>query len=603
MADGSKQNYEQRYDRIWEDIFFVFVRNRTTCVLCGYEPSVVKRYNLKRHYRVKHSGQYSSYTSEEKLKILEGLKLVYQADNSSDLLISNAGNNNAKALAASYAISFLIAKHSKSFSDGEFIKNCLVETVKSFDGKLTVDEVTSIPLSHQTVGRRITNIALSIEDRLKSLLATCSYFSLCLDESTDNRHVSQLSIFIRIVQNDFSCVEELLDFVALHDTTMGIDIFRAVEKTLNKFNLDFTKCSSIITDGTKAMTGSKNGFLGQIRQRDLKFPMIHCIIHQEALCGKTVKLSSAMQTVTQIVNFIKGGHKFLSHRKFQHFLEEHNATYTDLPLYCEVRWLSAGKCLEKFFAIRKEIFLFLQEISVAKCDEYKFFLEDLEFLSELAFITDLTNHLNILNLKLQRPNQVISQLVSAIDSFRRQLLLFKNHIVTDNLHFFPSCQVLFEEHGKSCNFQKHLQLIDSLISQFNTRFSDFEMLRNDLILLENPFTAQIEEQNIELQQELCDLQSELSLKTRPEKGIEVFKILDVATYPRLRNFGLRFFSMFGSTYLCECSFSKMKYIKTDRRSCLKDASLSSLMRISTSNIEIDVPSVIESYERRSRTKF
>ncbi|XP_029173916.1 general transcription factor II-I repeat domain-containing protein 2A-like, partial [Nylanderia fulva] len=424
-----------------------------------------------------------------------------------------------------------------------------------------------------------------------------------IQHSTDNRHVSQLSIFIRIVQNDFSCVEELLDFVALHDTTMGIDIFRAVEKTLNKFNLDFTKCSSIITDGAKAMTGSKNGFLGQIRQRDLKFPMIHCIIHQEALCGKAVKLSSAMQTVTQIVNFIKGGHKFLSHRKFQHFLEEHNATYTDLPLYCEVRWLSAGKCLEKFFAIRKEIFLFLQEISVAKCDEYKFFLEDLEFLSELAFITDLTNHLNILNLKLQRPNQVISQLVSAIDSFRRQLLLFKNHIVTDNLHFFPSCQVLFEEHGKSCNFQKHLQLIDSLISQFNTRFSDFEMLRNDLILLENPFTAQIEEQNIELQQELCDLQSELSLKTRPEKGIEVFKILDVATYPRLRNFGLRFFSMFGSTYLCECSFSKMKYIKTDRRSCLKDASLSSLMRISTSNIEIDVPSVIESYERRSRTKF
>lgn len=129
------------------------------------------------------------------------------------------------------------------------------------------------------------------------------------------------------------------------------------------------------------------------------------------------------------------------------------------------------------------------------------------------------------------------------------------------------------------------------------------MFRNDLILLENPFTAQIEEQNIELQQELCDLQSDISLKTRPEKGIEVFKILDVATYPRLRNFGLRFLSMFGSTYLCECSFSKMKYIKTDRRSCLKDASLSSLMRISSSNIQIDVPSIIESYERRSRTTF
>lgn len=80
-----------------------------------------------------------------------------------------------------------------------------------------------------------------------------------------------------------------------------------------------------------------------------------------------------MRTVTQIINLIKGGHKFLSHRKFQHFLEEHNAAYTDVPLHCEVRWLSAGKCLEKFFAIRKEIFLFLQELSVTKCNEYKFF--------------------------------------------------------------------------------------------------------------------------------------------------------------------------------------------------------------------------------------
>jgi len=113
---------------------------------------------------------------------------------------------------------------------------------------------------------------------------------------------------------------------------------------------------------------------------------------------------------------------------------------------------------------------------------------------------------------------------------------------------------------------------------------------------------QIEEQNIDLQQELCDLQCDLSLKKRAEKGIELFKILNIATYPNLRNFSLRYFSMFGSTYLCECSFSKMKYIKTDRRSCLKDASLSSLMRISTSNIQIDIPSIIESHESRSRTK-
>jgi len=236
----------------------------------------------------------------------------------------------------------------------------------------------------------------------------------------------------------------------LHDTTTGIDIFQAVELTL-KFNIDFSKCTAIVTDGAKSMIGKKSGFFGQIKQRNLEFPIIHCIIHQEALCGKAIKLCTAMPTVTKIINTIKGGHKFLSHRKFQSFLEEHNAVYTDIPLYSEDRWLSAGKCLAKFFAIRKEIFLFLQEMSI-NYNHFKFLFEDFDFLCKLAFITDLTSHLNDLNLKLQKANQTISQLVSHADSFRRKLILIKNHIEKDIFHFYPSCQILFEEHGKECDF-------------------------------------------------------------------------------------------------------------------------------------------------------
>lgn len=307
-----------------------------------------------------------------------------------------------------------------------------------------------------------------------------------------------------------------------------------------------------------------------------------------------------MQTVTKIINLIKGGHKFLTHRKFQLFLEEHNAIYTDVPLYCEVRWLSAGKCLEKFFAIRKEIFLFLQAQFSAKCDEFKFFFEDLDSLCELALITDMTNHLNILNLKLQKTDQIISQLISHVDSFHNKLLLFKNHIENNILEFFPSCEILFKEYGTRCNFKKQIDVINSLISQFDKRFGDFKMLRQDLILFENPFIVQIHEQSLEFQEELCDLQSDISLKARLEKNVEFFKLLDASRYPRLRLFGLRIFSMFGSTYLCECSFSKMKFTKTEKRSALSDVSLSSLMRASSSKLSVDVSSLVESHKRAKR---
>jgi len=59
-------------------------------------------------------------------------------------------------------------------------------------------------------------------------------------------------------------------------------------------------------DDAKTMTDLKTEFVGQLKQRNLNIP-IHCIIHQEALSGKIVKLSTAMETVTKIINIIKGG--------------------------------------------------------------------------------------------------------------------------------------------------------------------------------------------------------------------------------------------------------------------------------------------------------
>ncbi|KAG5321622.1 GTD2B protein, partial [Acromyrmex heyeri] len=258
----------------------------------------------------------------------------------------------------------------------------------------------------------------------------------------------------------------------------GLDILLTVEETLKKFDIDFSKCSSITTDSAKAMIDLKKGFAGQLKQRNLNIPIIHCILHQEALAGKVVKLSTAME-ITKIINEIKGGHKFLTNRKFKLFLEEHKAVYTDVSLYCPIRWLSA-----------------------------------LEDVTELAFITDISNQVRLLNLKLQRTNQNISQLVRHIDSFRRKLQILKSHL-NDIFHFFPSCQILLEEHDNNCNFKEYIHFLDSLIDEFDTRFICFEKLRTELILFENPppLTAPIEGQHLDLQDELCDLQNDIALKT------------------------------------------------------------------------------------------
>ncbi|CAH1998493.1 unnamed protein product [Acanthoscelides obtectus] len=77
----------------------------------------------------------------------------------------------------------------------------------------------------------------------------------CLDERTDLSDISQLVIFIRTIQYDFSVAEEMLDLIPLHGTTEGTDIFEAVNKLVSVYG-GFDKCSCIVTDGTRAMTGT-----------------------------------------------------------------------------------------------------------------------------------------------------------------------------------------------------------------------------------------------------------------------------------------------------------------------------------------------------------
>lgn len=110
-----------------------------------------------------------------------------------------------------------------------------------------------------------------------------------------------------------------------------------------------------------------------------------------------------MKIVTKITNLIRGGNRARSHRKFQNFLEEMNASYGDLHLYSDVRWLNAARTLQRFFNLRTAIPEFLQR-------EVKGDAENNNFLSELAFLTDITHHLNCLIINLQKQQQTVSNL-------------------------------------------------------------------------------------------------------------------------------------------------------------------------------------------------
>ena len=213
------------------------------------------------------------------------------------------------------------------------------------------------------------------------------------------------------------------------------------------------------------MRGSKTGLVGLLKENGINCVTLHCVIHQEALCGKVLKMVNAMQSVVKMFNLIRGGNKSQRHRRFVSFLDELNAEFSDLPLYTSIRWLSAGKVLKHFFGLRKEILSFFEDELMESTNTFQAQLRSIEFLCHLAFLTDMTNHLNVLNLNLQGKGQSISHLVGHVEGFRSKLVLFTNCLQNNNLAHFPSCSVNKVEYSNA-DFTQFVSNITSLSEEF-----------------------------------------------------------------------------------------------------------------------------------------
>jgi len=124
--------------------------------------------------------------------------------------------------------------------------------------------------------------------------------SLAFDESADMTDTAHILVFIRRVMKRLSVHEDLLGLVSLCDTTRGLDVEEAVLKLLRNRvpDLPLSKLIGLTTDGALSMVGKENGALFEKHLRESNFEQdiltVHCFIHHEALCAKTLKMTHVM---------------------------------------------------------------------------------------------------------------------------------------------------------------------------------------------------------------------------------------------------------------------------------------------------------------------
>jgi len=157
---------------------------------------------LRRHFEKTHldyEGKTTDYFKRKRTELLavqNKIKTHIQTDNEN-------------ALRASYMVSYRIAQKGEAHTIAEtLIKPCLIDIATCMLDEKSAKQLSTIPLSNNTVARRIADLATNVEKTLVSIIKYRK-FALQMDESTDVAGLAILLVFVRY-ENMHSFEEALL---------------------------------------------------------------------------------------------------------------------------------------------------------------------------------------------------------------------------------------------------------------------------------------------------------------------------------------------------------------------------------------------------------
>uniref|UniRef100_A0A8C4S176 HAT C-terminal dimerisation domain-containing protein n=1 Tax=Erpetoichthys calabaricus TaxID=27687 RepID=A0A8C4S176_ERPCA len=534
---------------------------------------------LTRHIETKHS-HFTNKTDFFQRKLLD-MK-------SSKNIVSHFININENAVYASYLINLRIARAGKPHTIGEdLVLPSIKDAVGAMFGEKEVKEIERIPLSNNTVARRIDEMAEWAEDELIRRVVCSKYYMLQLDESTDVQGLSQLLVFVRYIwQNDAH--EDILFCKPISRGTAE-EIFNAIDSYIKEKGLQWKNCFGICTDGARAMCGKNSSVVTRVLKQSPCALWTHCSLHREALVSKALPndFKTVLNTAVKIVNYIKT--KPLQARLFQKLCEEMGSLHTSLLLHTEVRWLSRGKVLTRLVELRNEVTIYLEGKT-----EYIESLLDKEFILKLTYLADISK-LNELNLYLQGSNESdIFVVHDRIRAFMKKLMLWKSCIEDGKYDCFETLETFIIENQVQPKtnvlsaISTHLSLLKN---NFDAYFGEDMKKLDSLNWICNPFQDRLpSSMSTKASEELIDLSEDTSLKNSfNRKQLMKFWHSVAGNYPCLFDEAIKVLLPFSTSYLCEAGFSAMISIKTKYRNKLD---VSNSLRLKVTKIEVDAKAVM-----------
>uniref|UniRef100_G3NU70 Uncharacterized protein n=1 Tax=Gasterosteus aculeatus TaxID=69293 RepID=G3NU70_GASAC len=490
-------------------------------------------------------------------------------------ILSHTFTAQQRANECSLRVAWILGQHKKPFTDAcMLVKECMSVVAETLlDGKPKqelCDKIKQIPMSASSDTKKGEILTQDVLTQLNEAKHKAPCVGLAVDESTDICDNAQLLVYVRFFNTDQKAFcEDLLGVTPLQTSTRGEDIYLAIKEMLTKRGIEPTQVVSIATDGAPAMIGREKGAVARLKEDNPELIAYHCIIHQSVLCASlSDEHAEMMNTMMKMIHFLRASSS-TQHRMLREFLREVDANADDLLLHNNVRWLSKGKVLARFWSIRREVASFLAELRHQKATQFSLFLGNEKQIDNVAFLVDITAHLNELNLRLQGEDNSICELMTAVRSFQKKLELFKEDLQGDCAHF-PAVQEQVQGQRDVSSF---VDFIDKLIVNFSNRFDSFSFGQQLTMFIQNPFIitdvrgfSEEVTQHFKwvnpgpLQMQLVDLQADVSLRAqflRTDPSTFWLQTVPETAFPGLRKVAIYILTMFGSTYNCKAAFSTM----------------------------------------------
>ena len=250
------------------------------------------------------------------------------------------------------------------------------------------------------------------------------------------------------------------------------------------------------------------------------------------------------------------------------------------------------------WTLRTHISAYLDKSELSRAGEFAQFMKNPDTMIQVAFLVDIFGHLNNLNLKLQGQKKSLSTCRKAVKTFQSMLLVYKNDIEKDKVHF-PTLKEYATEFAQDADMGLFVDFIVKLIAEFDSRFTVFNSLDAILLVVTQPFRVNVMDELwqtqaaavfphlTQLQRQLIDLQAddELELEFNRDQVEEIWIGLDQSAFPELRTMAVNLLTIFGSTYICEQCFSNINFIENKYRNRITNRYLDNITRIATTSLE------------------